>query len=1151
MKSEKGNIRFSASDLSNHLACRHLTASEIAVVRGQRAAPEWASPDTWVLRQLGLEHERNYLKHLREQGLLIVDLAQIESEPKAWEATQDAMKEGAEVIAQATLQHGRWFGRADILRRVNISSALGRWSYEVYDCKLARETKAATILQLSLYSDLLSQFQGVLPEFMHVVPRRDRFLPDSYRVLDFAAYYRQVKSQLEHAAEDSGASTYPEPNPYCEVCRWWRECDIRWRRDDHLSLVAGISRLQRKQLIMWGTNTLSQLAALPMPLRERPLHGSADGYIVVHEQAKVQLASRYQDKPLFEMLEVEPGYGLARLPQPSPGDIFFDIEGDPFASDTGLEYLLGFVTVDEQGEPVYQRRWSGNSAEERNAFEWFMDSVKEALARYPNLHVYHFTPYEPATIKRLMGKYASREDEVDRLLRALVFVDLHSIVKQSARIGVEQYSLKALEPVYSFSRDVPLSDVGFSKRTIEHCLQLGRVTDIQESDQRIVEEYNRDDCISTLALRDWLEEQRTALIESGRQVSRPAPEDGAPPPKVDERQQRVAALCADLTNDLPGSPGVWSEEQAVRSLLAGLLGFHRREDKAEWWEFFRLKELSDEELLDEKAAISGLRWEGRIGIEGKLPVDRYCFDPQEVEIRADEALYCRGERIGSVLDIDLLKNTIDIKKAQKAAEVHPSSAFGFSMVNSTALSESLYRLGTWIQANGLDSPGPYRAARDLLMRKPPRLKTPGPLIKPGESVPDAARGIALSLDSSVLAIQGPPGSGKTYSGARMICELVRRRKKVGITALSHKVIRNLLDQVFEAAQETGLSSLQCVQRVKDKSDVPPAGIQETIKDEDALSALNCSGGQVVAGTAWVWSKQDFFEKLDVLFVDEAGQMSLASVLSVAQAARNLVLLGDPRQLQQPLKANHPAGAEVSALEHLLAGAKTITPDRGLFLEETWRLHPAICSFTSELFYESRLHSHAGLERQNISGHKWLTESGLWFIPVEHEGNQNSSREEIECVAELIDSLLQPDVMWLDHEGRKRPLQLQDILVVAPYNAQASDMASRIKAVQVGTVDKFQGQEAPVVIYSMTTSSPEDAPRGMEFLYSLNRLNVATSRSRALCIVVGNPRLFEPECRSPRQMQLANALCRYSEMSRTIKQLVAEEVLGFKKLRTTA
>jgi len=290
---------------------------------------------------------------------------------------------------------------------------------------------------------------------------------------------------------------------------------------------------------------------------------------------------------------------------------------------------------------------------------------------------------------------------------------------------------------------------------------------------------------------------------------------------------------------------------------------------------------------------------------------------------------------------------------------------------------------------------------------------------------------------------------------------------------------------------------------------------------------------VLGGTAWLWSREEFFEAVDVLFVDEAGQMSLANVLAIAQCAGAMVLLGDPQQLEQPLQGSHPEGTEVSALEHLLQGGKTITDDRGLFLEETWRLHPAICGLTSELFYDGRLKPIPALERQAILGPVPIAGAGLWFLPVAHDGNQSSSPEEVVAVAALVERLTAGDVRWRDHEGNEAPLRLEDILIIAPYNAQVGDLSARLPGARVGTVDRFQGQQAPVVVYSMTTSTPADAPRGMEFLYSLNRFNVATSRARCACVIVGSPRLFEPECQTPRQMKLANACCRYLELAQEL------------------
>ncbi|PYU17686.1 MAG: nuclease, partial [Acidobacteria bacterium] len=326
MKAASGNMRLSASDLSNHLACHHLTSLDLTVAVGQRAAPEWESPDLWVLQQRGAEHEEAYLRHLESAGLAITNLRVVDNDEQALAETCAAMAKGTPVISQAALASGLWFGRSDVLRRVERASKLGDWSYEVYDCKLARETKAATILQLSLYSELVATIQGVLPECMYVVPPAEGFQPEPHRVLDYAAYYRYVKARLEKATERTVGSptTYAEPNPHCPICRWWRECDAQWRQDDHLSLVAGISRLQRKQLHAWDTTTVEQLAMLPLPIRERPEHGSKEGYARVREQARVQVAGRNQGQPVHELLEVVDERGLSRLPEPSPGDVFFD-----------------------------------------------------------------------------------------------------------------------------------------------------------------------------------------------------------------------------------------------------------------------------------------------------------------------------------------------------------------------------------------------------------------------------------------------------------------------------------------------------------------------------------------------------------------------------------------------------------------------------------------------------------------------------------------------------------------------------------------------------------------------------------------------------------------------------------------------------------
>jgi superfamily I DNA and/or RNA helicase len=327
-----------------------------------------------------------------------------------------------------------------------------------------------------------------------------------------------------------------------------------------------------------------------------------------------------------------------------------------------------------------------------------------------------------------------------------------------------------------------------------------------------------------------------------------------------------------------------------------------------------------------------------------------------------------------------------------------------------------------------------------------------------------------------------------------------------------------------------------LQKVSKKSDPEPPFREVTTNPAIEKALQEGAAVQVIGGTAWLWAREELTGAVDVLFIDEAGQLSLANALAVSQGAKSLVLLGDPRQLEQPQQGSHPEGADVSALEHLLQGHETMPPDKGLFLAETWRLAPKICEFTSELFYEGRLKPHPGLERQALKGTGPFTGSGLWVVPVEHEGNRSASDEEVAAIARVIDQLLAPDARWTDSKGDEHRLTADDVLVVAPYNAQVARLDDRLAArgIRVGTVDRFQGQEAPVVIYSMASSSPEDAPRGMDFLYSAHRLNVATSRARCACILVASPRLFQAESRTPEQIRLANAFCRYLELAETVR-----------------
>jgi uncharacterized protein len=1133
---------FSATDIASFLACRHTATLARAAFKNEIVKPFFKDAAVDLLRKLGLKHEQRHLRELGEKNGLVV--AQIDVNGR-WEdavaETVRALHDGVDAVYQATFLHGQWGGRADFLVRVNKPSTLGSWSYEVVETKLARSTKATALVQLCFYSDLLARIQGLEPLWMHVV-LGGTATPERFQVQRYIAYFRNVRREFETAWKLE-TDTYPEPTEHCEVCSWFPLCDTRRRDDDHTSLVAGISRNQRKALAGRGVTTVAALAKLALPPKPKIERIGDVALLRIREQARLQVQGREEARLVYELLDdVEDGRGLAALPLPSTADMFLDLEANPYVLDQGLEYLIGIVTLPATpgGEPIYESLWALSRSEEKKAFEEFIARVMERWGQNPEMHVYHYAPYEPTAIKRLVGRHGTCVDEVDELLRAGVFVDLYRAVRQGIRASVESYSIKRLEPLYGFTRAVPLRDANVALQSFEAAMALGNGQEEIGDLLKTVEGYNRDDCVSALRLRDWLEDRRKELeAKSGRTLPRPAVKSGEPGLNLAAQLDEVGEAKTRLLDPLPTDETRWTEEHRACWLLAQMLEWHRREEKSAWWEYFRLCALSDDELQEDKGALSGLTLVGEVGRIKRSIVYRYSFPPQDHTI--DRALEVRDPRTGSnageVVAIDERNRTIDLRRGVSSSAPHPTALIPFDIVDSTVLRDSLLRIAVWVADHSITGSGKFQSARELLLRERPGVLrgAVGTLIGEDHQLTEPAKALVQSLprQASVLPIQGPPGSGKTFTGARMIVELVRQGRRVGITAVSHKVITNLLGEVCRAADEAGVL-LRAVQKASDGDECQHSAVSLAKDNQAVLFALLAGYEKVAAGSPWLWAREEMADSVDVLFVDEAGQMSLANVLAVSQAATSIVLLGDPQQLDQPQRGIQPPGAEVSALAHLLNGHATIAADQGVFLTETRRLHPDVCAFTSELFYEGRLVSRPENAKQRLNAGNPLDGTGLRFAPVEHNGNQNESPEEVEKVAASVDGLLRSKATWTNKKGQTSAVTLEDILIVAPYNAQVSALLERLPAgSRVGTVDKFQGQEAPVVLYSMATSTPEDAPRGMEFLYSLNRLNVAVSRAQCVVVIVANPALFQVQCKTPRQIELANAFCRYLEMARPV------------------
>lgn len=1138
MHKKDDKVILAPSDLSNFLSCRHLSKLDLDVAEGAAHRPSRYGPFIEELRARGMAHEQAYLAHLQELGLSISGAGGLNADGSpnelSLESTQANMQSGVDIIYQAKLSDEAWSGRADFLRKVDRPSDLGDFSYEVIDTKLARDTRAGTILQLCVYSFLLEKLQGLRPEYMYVVTPGNNFSPLAYRIDDYSAYFRLIERNIGQFLNEP-AETYPDLVSHCDLCVWWGQCEKRRREDDHLCYVAGISGSQIEALREIGVNRLAKLAVLTeIP---EPRLGSKEALIRVREQARVQLIGREQQKPYYELKEpFDVEHGLALLPEPTVDDIFLDFEGSHFSDNGPNEYLIGYVVHSPDNSNVYTPLWASTPKEERQIFEQFMDLAKAVRARNPRAHIYHFAPYEPAALKRLMGRYATREVELDELLRGRAFVDLYAVVKRALIAGVERYSIKDLEPFFGYQRQQELREASLSRRIIENAIEAGDLDGQYEAHRRIVEDYNREDCESTIGLRNWLEELRAEVLGAGHDLPRPVMEDGEASDSISDLDQQLQQLRDGLLEGVPEDPEDRSAEEQARFTLAHMMEFHRREEKASWWEYFRLLDLDEEDYADERRALYGLQLEKVLEPSG-APLERYHFPPQEIDVRPRDAVYDANQnRAGTVKEVNYGECTVDIKRSKATAEAEITSVVFHNRVPADQLRQSLMRFGEFVLAGGFVSRAPYRAAIELLLRKPPSTAPGGDSLQGvDEQTIEAACRLTLSLDGQVLAIQGPPGTGKTYTGAHIICELKKQGLKVGVSAVSHKVIVKLMEEAIKVAREEGVD-LRAIHKQAGEYD-GDFDINRVNSYPAIRTALDQYTVDVVGATAWCWSRPEFEQSVDVLIVDEAGQMSLSNVLAVCPSGKNLVLLGDPQQLEQPLQSSHPEGSEVSALAHWLEGEDTMPANRGLFLDETYRLHPDIAQFTSEVYYEGKLRARPDLANQAIvprsTNDLRYAGSGLRYHPVFHTGNQARSLEEVVAIREIADELL-TGAYWQDKDLDQHELVAQDILIVAPYNAQVAALVEALPelAGQIGTVDRFQGQEAPVVIYSMTSSSPTDAPRGMEFLYNGNRFNVATSRARALCILVGSPALFEPECRTPKQMKMANGFCRYLELVNT-------------------
>jgi uncharacterized protein len=1117
----------------------------------------------------GLRHEQVLLGRLEAQGFRIARLSGKQGQSD-YTATLAAMAEGFDFIHQASLCNSEMRGSADLLRRIDQPSALGDWSYIPIECKLASKPKTTFLVQAAAYCELLTPILGARPEHFELYLGGGRF--QTYRSEQFWAWYQSLRHRYRLFRAAFDPATPPEDAPG-DHGSWSAFIAQRLEQSRDLMLVANMRQSQRLKLRAAGITTIEQLAQAP---QDAVIPGlNREVFVELRQQAELQITPPSADgKPAFRLRPVQAGKGLAALPPASEGDIWFDMEGvqDAVAA-TKLEYLFGACYREVPGgTPRFKAWWAHAPHEEKRAFEAWVDWVEQRRRRHPDLRIYHYASYEKTAMRRLAQLHSTREAVIDDWLRSGLMVDLLPVVTSAIVLGEPSYSIKKVEHLYMETRQAEVTNAGDSVVAYTHWQNSGEPPQPGELPAgspllRDIEAYNREDCESTVFLHDCLLALRRDQGLSGHPIA--SASDPTPPKEPWPLEQLSAELLAELpealqadppANDSPHRAGAQNAigprglSWRVQRLLAQLLPFHHREAKVAWWAYFDRRnkaELSPAELFDDGDSIAEARWHRVQSSQSQrtgADYHSFRFDPAQplklVAKAGERAPQLEIAETGLKLDVDDLdaeQGTVTLKypwsrRDQRRADgLDDGISDGLTSLIavpsdiSEKLRESLLaQAQRWVAA---EAPIPA-AMVQLLERRPiAELKGLNAAVEANPARMAAELSAFLAAQTGItMALQGPPGTGKSTVMGQVIADLVARGKRVAISSNSHAAINNLLTKAKATCTARGSANavVKCTTSKKEPA-LDQRGIP--LVHPDALTPAM----QVVGGTAWMFCREVMADQFDVLVVDEAGQMSLANLLVMARCARTIVLVGDQQQLAQPSQADHPGDSGESCLEYLMQGAHVVPADRGVFLSTSWRMEPSVTQVVSELFYDGRLKANPA---NAVNAVTWarpcldhrgapMPDRGLVYEPVLHSGCRVSCEAEIDRIDEIVRALLGGSYVHAVPNGESRgAIGADQILVIAPYNVQVNRLRQRLDGkARVGTVDKFQGQEAPVAILSLTASTADDAPRGLGFLLAPNRLNVAVSRSQCLSIVVGSPLLTAGLANTVEEAEQINRLCR--------------------------
>ena len=1115
---QKDKPYYSPTDLNNFVSCKYHIKSDLLKDEFKLKKKE-KSANLKLRIENGNKHEQNYFELLKKENKKSITINPKQPDKEKFTETVNALKKGYDLIYKAFLIDEDFRGEVDFLLKINNKSKLGNYSYEVYDTKVTKSLKPKHVLQITGYSFLLSKIQDIVPRHMYLIDGANKTY--TFKTSEFLDYFLYTKNNFENFLPKANKiDLYPEKCSFCGICSWLDECEKIWDKDNYINQICGIKNSQIIKFKKENIKTIKDLANTKVDKIKSKINLTTKTKL--HTQAKLQEEKRTTGKSRFIINDTEKNKGLYKIPKPNEGDIFYDIEGFPQADKRNFEYLHGIYFDDgKKKEFKYFGVKKYEKVEEKRIFIDLINFLEKHFDKYPQAYIYHYNDYEKRALRELASEFSSSFPKgnqfVDRLLRQEKFVDLYRVVSQCMQTTEKNLSLKTIEVFYREERGADIKTADDSIRLFDDWCSTN-----DKNLMKNIIDYNEEDCISTHDLRNFLINNRPKDYPWFSQSE----EETDKNIKVKDFEVQETSILLKLeSKKKTGNTKIIDE-------LINLVGFNRREDKSKYWAKFDRLEKTPEELEDDPECIANALFVKKKPVkDSDKTTFIYKFNEQNFKIKEDDSAFdiISDTTFGTINKITEIKDdenyiecTLGKKRLDKVGE--PPKNFNFgpgSVVNSGTIASALNR---FIVDYSESKKTKYKCAEDILKNDFPdliKIKAGDPIFDVQKDLIDESTLAVKKLNSSYLLVQGPPGSGKTFTSAKIILSLIKDNKKVGITSNSHKAINNLLAQIENLALEENFTF---------------KGLKKSSKDEQKLKGKiieDISGGMkefpkdylLHAGTAWLFSDPRYDQQMDYLFVDEAGQVALANTLAIATSTKNIILIGDQMQLSQPIQGVHAGNSGKSALDFLLEGEDTIPVSKGIFLSETRRLNKNICDYISSSFYDFRLKSHPVTNDRSVSLNlKNIKNEGIFYLPTDHIDCTQKSDEEAKIINDYYNKILGED---FKEGGEIKKISHDDIMVVAPFNMQVNNLEKIMdtKDARIGTIDKFQGQESKVVFISMTSSDPENLPRHKEFFFSRNRLNVAISRAQCVAIILFNSNLLLTSCQKINEMRLVNNFCK--------------------------